>query len=196
MPSSADHCYHKAVPDLTFSQPERRSFLVPILLAVVAIAIAFGVAIHFFPATSVDLVHVHTEVLPIETVFKGSTVIGLSETNHMLFVASTVKVDNQLRVPIYLDDFHITLTDTSGAEMTVSADTPKDLPDLESNYPGIKPLMTTPLIRNTAIDSGKSAQGTLLFALSIPKSVWDTRKSAVIKVDLYHQPPMYVTLPQ
>lgn len=182
--------------DLNFSQPERRSFFVPILLAVVAIVIAVGVAIHFFPATSVDLVHVRTEVLPIETLFKSNTVIGLSEANHMVFIASTVKVDNHLRVPIYLDDFHITLTDPSGAEMTVSADTPKDLPDLEANYPGIKPLMTTPLVRNTGIDSEKSAEGTLLFALSIPKSVWDARKSAVIKVDLYHQPPMYVTLPQ
>lgn len=182
--------------DLTFSQPERRSFLVPIVLAIVAIGVAIAVAVHFFPATSVDLLHVRTEVLPTETVFKGSTIVGLSETNRVLFVASTVKVDNQLRQPIYLDDFHITLTDPSGAEMTVSADTPKDLPDLETNYPGIRPLMTTPLVRNTVIDAGKSVQGTLLFPVTIPKSTWDSRKSAVIKIDLYHQPPMYVTIPQ
>lgn len=182
--------------DLTFSQPERRSLLVPILSAVVAIAIAVAVAVLFFPATTVNIAHVHTDVLPTETVFKGSTIIGLSETNHVLFVASTIRVDNQLRVPIYLDDFHITLTDPSGAEMTVSADTPKDLPDVETNYPGIKPLMTTPLIRNTVIDQGKTAQGTILFALTVPKDVWDTRKSAIIKVDLYHQPAIYIPIPK
>jgi len=184
------------VPDLTFSQPERRSFLVPILLALAAIALAITFAIHFFPATTVNISHIHTDVLPTETVFKGSTVVGLSETQHILFVAATIKVDNQLRVPIYLDDFHITLTDPSGVVMAVSADTPKDLPDLETNYPGIKPLMTTPLVRNTEIDPAKSAQGTLLFPLTIPKDIWDARKSAVIKVDLYHQPAIYVTIPK
>ena len=184
------------MPELTFSQPERRSFLVPILLALAAIALAIAVAMHFFPATTVNISHVHTDVLPTVTVFRGSTVVGLSETQHILFVAATINVDNQLRVPIYLDDFHITLTDPSGAEMTVSADTPKDLPDAETNYPGIKPLMTTPLVRNTEIEPAKSAQGTLLFALAVPKDVWDTRKSAVIKVDLYHQPAIYVTVPK
>lgn len=184
------------MPDLTFSQPERRSFLVPVLLALAAIALAIGVAIHFFPATTVNVSHIHTDVLPTETVFKGSTIIGRTEINRMLLVAATIKVDNQLRVPIYLDDFHITLTDPSGAQMTVSADTPKDLPDLETNYPAIKPLITTPLVRNTEIDPAKSAQGVLLFPLTIPKDVWDTRKSAVIKVDLYHQPAIYVTIPK
>ena len=148
------------VPDLTFSQSERPSFLKPILLALAAIAVAIAIAIYFFPATSVNIDHVHTDVLPTETVFKGSTIVGLTETNRVLFVASTIRVDNRLRFPIYLDDFHITLTDPSGAEMTVSADTPKDLPDVETNYPAIKPLIGTLLTRNTVIDQGKSAEGT------------------------------------
>lgn len=182
--------------DLTFSQPERRSFLVPILLAIAAIAVAIALAIHFFPATTVNINHVHTDVLPTETKFSGSTIVGLAETDHVLFVASTIKVDNQLRVPIYLDDFHITLTDQSGAEMTVAGDTPRELPGFEKNYPGITPLMATPLVRNTVIDAGRSAQGTVLFNLTVPKSVWDDRKSAVVKVDLYHQPAIYVTIPK
>ncbi len=184
------------MPDLTFSQPERRSFLIPVGLALVAIAVAIAIAIHFFPATTVNLNHIHTDAVPTETTLKGSTIVGLTEINHVLFVASTIQVDNQLRVPIYLDDFHITLTDQSGAEMTVAATQPKDLPDLEANYPALKPLMTTPLVRNTAIDQGKQAQGTVLFPLTIPKDIWDARKSAVIKVDLYHQPAIYVTIPK
>jgi hypothetical protein len=184
------------VPDLTFSQPERRSFLLPIALALAAIAVAIAIAMHFFPATTVKIKHVHTDALPTETTLKGSTVIGLTETNRVLFVSSTIQVDNQLRVPIYLDDFHITLTDQTGAEMTVAATQPNDLPDLEANYPALKPLMTAPLVRNTSIGQSKSAQGTLLFPLTVPKDVWDTRKSAVIRVDLYHQPAIYVSIPK
>ena len=195
-PTFLRRCYHNLVPDLTFSQPERSSFLKPILLALAWIAVAIGLAIHYFPATTVNVAHLHTDVLPTETVFKGSTVVGLNEKAYVLFVASTIRIDNQLRYPIYLDDFHITLTDASGTVITVSADTPKDLPDAEANYPGIKPLITTPLLRNTVIDQAKSAQGTVLFPLSIPKSIWDSRKSAVIKVDLYHQPAVYITIPK
>ena len=184
------------MPDLTFSQPERRSFLLPIGLALAAIAVAIAIAIHLFPPTTVNVSHIHTEALPTETTLKGSTIVGLTEINHVLFVASTIKVNNQLRVPINVDDFHITLTDQTGAEMTVAATQPNDLPDLETNYPALKPLMTTPLVRDTAVDHGKSAQGTVLFPLTVPKDVWDTRKSAVIKVDLYHQPAIYLTIPK
>ena len=184
------------MPELNFSQPERRFFLLPIGLAMAAIGMAIALAIHFFPPTTVQLSHIHTDALPTETTLKGSTIVGLTEINHVLFVASTIKVDNQLRVPINVDDFHITLTDQSGAEMTVAATQANNLPDLEANYPALKPLMTTPLVRDTAVDQGKSALGAVLFPLTVPKYVWDTRKSAIIKVDLYHQPAIYVTIPK
>jgi hypothetical protein len=184
------------VPEPTFAQPERRSFLVPILLALAAIAVAIAIAIHFFPATTVNIDHLHTEVLPTETVFKSPSVVGVDETNRVLFVASTIRVDNQLRVPIYLDDFEITFTDPDDATLTAKAAQKNDLPDLQTNFPGLKPLLTTPLLRDTEIDPGKSAQGTVVFPLSIPKSTWDTRKSAVIKASIYHQPAVYVTIPK
>ena len=184
------------MPELNFSQPERRSFLLPIGLALAAIAVAIAIAIHFFPPTTVHISQIHTDALPTETTLKGSTIVGLTEINHVLFVATTIKVDNQLRVPITLDDFHITLTDQTGAEMTVAATQPNELSDLETNYPALKPLMTTPLVRDTAVDHGKSAQGTVLFPLTVRKDVWDTRKSAIIKVDLYHQPAIYLTIPK
>ncbi len=185
------------MPELSFSQPERRSFLVPVLLALAALALAILIAIHFFPATTVNIDHIHTDILPTETKLKGSTVIGLSDTERVLYVASTIKVDNQLRVPIYLDDFHLTLTMPDDSEMTVEAAEKHDIPDLELNYPALKPMLTDQLQRETAIEPGKSASGTVLFPLNkIDKTIWDRRKSAVVKVDLYHQPAVYTTIPK
>ncbi len=179
-----------------FTQPERRSFLVPILLALAALAVAIAVAIHFFPATTVNISHVQTDILPTETVFKGSTVIGVHDVSRTLYVASRVRVDNQLRIPIYLDEPSLTFTLPDGSEVTAAAVQKNDLADLETNYPGLKPLLTMPLVRNTEIEPGKSAEGTLLFPLQIPKEMWSERKSAVIKLDVYHQPSLYLTIPK
>ena len=180
-----------------FSQPERRPFLVPILLALAALALAIGIAIHFFPATTVNIEHVRTDILPTETKFKGSTVVGVSENFKVLYVASTVKVDNQLRVPIYLDDFHLTFTMPDDSEVTVQAADKHDIPDVELNYPALKPMLTNQLQRETVIEPGKSASGTILFPLNkLDQAMWDARKSAIIKVDLYHQPAVYITIPK
>jgi hypothetical protein len=188
------------VPDFaqapSFVQSERRSFLVPILLALAAIGVAIALAIHFFPATTVNITHVHTDVVPTETVFKGSTIIGLTDTQRMLYVVSKVKIDNQLRVPIYTDNVHLTYTTPDNAELVVLAVEKNDLPDLLTNYPALKPLVTAPLLHNTEIDAGKSAEGTVVFGLKIPQEMWEQRQSAVIKVELYHQPAIYVTIPK
>jgi hypothetical protein len=179
-----------------FAQPERRSFLVPVLLALAAIAVAVGLARHFFPATTVNIVHIHTAVLPTETVFSGSTIVGQHQVERVLFVASKIRIDNQLRQPIYLDGFHITFTNAQGAEETESAFRENELAPAIANYAGLQPLVTQPLLINTVINPNSTAEGTLLFSLRIPKDMWDARQSAIIKVDLYHRPALYLTIPR
>jgi hypothetical protein len=182
-----------------FAQPERRSFLLPILLALAAIAVAAAVAVHFFPATTINIAHLRTDAVPTETVFKGSTVVGQVNVDRELFIASNIRIDNQLSAPIYLDDFHLALTVTNpdgrDAQLTAQAFSKNELSDAQVNYPVLKPLLTTPLLREAAIEPGKSAQGTILFALKVPKTMWDQRKSAIVKVDVYHHNPLYLTIP-
>ncbi len=180
----------------TPDQREPRSFLLPGLLALVALALAAAIAIHFYPATSVNVAHIHTDLLPQDVAFKSDSIVtGVNQTEHVLYIASTIRVDNQLRVPVFLDDFHLTFTNPDGAELTAAASTRPELSNIEVTFPALKPLLATPLLRETAIEPGKSAQGTLLFALNIPQSMWDARKSAIIQVGLYHQPAVYVTIP-
>ncbi len=183
------------MPEPSFAQSERRSFLAPVLLALAALGVAIALAIHFFPATTVNIDHIHTDILPTDTVMKSS-VIGAGEHDLVLFVASTIRVDNQLRMPIYLEDFHLTFTNADGAELTESAARDRDLPELETNFPALKPMLAQPLARNTVLNPNTAAQGTVVFALKIPKATWDQRQSAVIKVDLYHQPAIYATIPK
>ena len=185
------------VPEPTFAQPERRSFLVPILVALAALALASGIAIHFYPATTVNIDHIHTDVVDTHTVFATKTiVIGPQKSQDVLYIVEDLRVDNQLRLNIFLDDFELTLTDADGAQLVVKAVQKTDLPTLRSSFPQLQPMLTTPLLRETSIEPGKAAQGAVVFSLPLPKATWDTRRSAVIKVDLYHQPSLYLTIPK
>ena len=183
--------------DPTFTQDQPRSLLLPSLLAIVLLALAALLARHFFPSTTVDIAHLHTEVLPNTTVFKSnSIVLAAKETQHTLLVASTIRIDNKRTYPIFLDDFTLTFTDAAGAQLTAKSIQRADLANVETMFLKLKSVATNPLLRDTAIDPGKFTQGTVVFSLPIPESTWNTRKSAEIQVDIYHGHPVYTTIPR
>ncbi len=185
------------VSDPTFASPERRSFLLPIVLAMAALALAAALALDFFPATTVNAEVVHTDILPTTTVYKAqSIVVGQNEVAQTLFVVSTVRVDNGMRVPVYVDNVSLTLTDNTGAELTEKALSKQDIATSEASFPKLKPLVAATLLQDASIDPGKSAQGVSLFSLNVPRTLWDARKSAVMKIDIYHQQSVFVTLPK
>jgi hypothetical protein len=185
------------VPQPTFSQPERRSYALPILLAVVLLAVAAAVALHFFPATSIESAHLHTDILPTHTVFKSdSIVVGPPQTSDVLFVASTIRVENKLRIPISLDGLSCTFTDPSGAVLTVKGVTRQDLANTEASFPGLKPLMAMPLRLDANLDPGQTTQGTVLLSFPFTREQWDTRKSATLQVDVYNHPPLFIDIPK
>ncbi len=162
-----------------------------------ALALATIIAIHFFPATTVNIDHLHTDVVETRTVFEShSIVLGAKQSQDMLFVVETLKVDNQLRLAISLDDFSLNLTNAEGQQMVVKAVQKGDLANLATSFPQLQPLLSTPLLRETSLEPGQAAQGTVVFSLPVPKAMWDARQSAILKVDLYHQPSLYLTLPK
>ena len=180
-----------------FAQPERRSFLLPVLLALGTLTIAAAVVFHLFPATQVQATHLQTVLHPEDTTFKSnSIVLGQDHTEHILYIASTIRIDNRLRLPITLDDFTLTFTNPDAAQLTAKAFTKPELANIQLTYPALKPLLTAPLLTDTPVTPGQSTQGTLLFALPVPQSMWDQRKSAIIEVALYHQPPVSLTIPK
>jgi hypothetical protein len=180
----------------TFTQPERRSFAVPILIALALLA-ALLILVHRTTATSLTATLLHTEVLPNTTVFKAdSIVVGQQETSYTLFVVSTLKIDNQRTLPISLDDVALTLTDPNGAQVTSQALRPQELANAELSFPKLKPLVTQPLLlRERPIPAHQTAEGAVVFSVAVPQSVWDTRKSATIAVTPYHLDPVTLTIP-
>ena len=183
--------------DLNFSQPERRSFAIPIVLALVLLAVGLAFAAHLYSGGIIALSALHTDVLPTHTVFRSdSIVVGPPQTSDVLFVASTVRIQNGSSIPISLDGFSCTFTDPTGAILAEKAVTAQDLPNVEASFPALKPLIVNPLSPEANLNPGQSVQGTILFSLPFTRAQWDARKSAILQVDLYRRDPLTAEIPK
>jgi hypothetical protein len=184
--------------DLQFTQAERRSFRGPILGAIALLILLAGLYTWRFPSTRVQAAVVSTQVLPTSTVYKSdSIVVGPAHTETVLFVATTLKVDNQMQIPVSVDGLTLTLTDPSGAQLAAKAATRSDIEAIEQSFPKVKPMLVSGLLMPDAeIPAGQKATGVVLFSLQVTQAIWDQRKSAEIAIDLYHQPSVTVVIPK
>ena len=186
------------MPDLTFSQAERRSYTAPALIALAILGIGIGVFFWRTPLRAVDVTVPHVAILPTHTVFpSGTRVVGMPDpAEDAFYVVATVHVHNRLRVPVFIKDITGTLTASDDSVLTASAAEKTDLPNLYITFPNIKPLTSAPLYRETTIQPGADAEGMVIVDFPITQEVWDKRKSASITLDLYHQGQFTADIPK
>jgi hypothetical protein len=183
--------------ELTFAQSERRSFLVPALIALAVLVVAFALLFYFTPHRIADLSVTHVAVLPTHTVFHSSTiVVGSDSVEDNFYVLATVRIEDKLKLPLFINDITGTLTGPDGSQATSSAIHKTDLDNLYTTFPALKPLAGAPLLRETAIQPGQSAEGMVLLQFPVTQDIWDKRQSATITIDLYHQGPLTVVIPK
>jgi hypothetical protein len=184
------------VSDLKFAQPARRNLLVPVLLAFLILGIVLALVLRFVPNHTADLAITHTSVYAAHTVFKSeSIVVANQRAEDNLYVLTTLRIDDRLHLPLFLKDFTATLTTADGEEVTSSAIEQQDLDAVYTSFPEVKALATTPLLRETMISPGQSAEGMILLRFPVTQEVWDRRRSAVLNIDLYHQGEQTILIP-
>jgi len=180
-----------------FTQPARRNLLAPVLVAFLILGIALALLLRYTPHTIADLTILRTSVYPAHTVFKSDTLlVGRERFQDDLYVVTTLRIEDRLNLPLFLKDFTATLTTAEGEEITSSAVQKQDLDNLYVTFPALKPMASAPLVRETLIDPGHSAEGMVLLHFPVTEDVWNHRRSASLHVDLYHQGPISVTIPQ
>jgi hypothetical protein len=184
--------------ELTFAQSERRSFLVPILIALVIVGGTFA-WVYLRPHRIADVAITHVAVHPEHTVFKSlSKVVGHEdESQDDFYVLVTVHIDNRLKIPLTIDSMSGTLTgpDDNVDPITTSAVQKGDLDNLYITFPALKPLAGPPLVRDTSIQPGDHADGMVLLHFPVAQADWDKRKSATLTINLYKQEPFTLTIP-
>ena len=178
----------KQVSDLKFAQPARRNLLAPVLLAFLILGIVLALLLRFTPHRTADLAITRTVVYPTHTVFKSDSILVANQrAEDALYVLTTLRIDDRLHLPLFLKDFTATLTTAEGEEVTTSAVEKLDLENVYTSFPGLRPLASEPLLRDTMISPGQSAEGMILLHFPVTKEVWDHRRTAVLNVNLYHQ---------
>jgi hypothetical protein len=176
------------VPDLKFAQSAQRNLLAPVLLAFLILGITLALVMRFTPHRTAEMSIVRTTVFPTHTDFKSdSIVVGRTPGQDDLYVLTTLRIDDRLRLPLFLKDFTATLTTADGQEFNTSATEKDDFANIYTSFPALKPLASDPLLRETMINPGQSAEGMILLHFPVTKDVWDHRRTAVLNVDLYHQ---------
>ena len=186
---------------LTFAQPVRRNFTVPILSALAILGIALAVLLHYTPHSTAKVTIKNVAVYPSHVVFKSeSLIVGRDTVEDTLYLLVNLHIENRRHLPLFIKDFTATLTPADADPITTSAAEKTDIPNLYASFPQLKSLadhQAAPLLlRETQIDIGKSADGMILIHFPVPQSTWDQRKSATITVSLYHQGPQTVTIPK
>jgi hypothetical protein len=178
----------KPVSEPKFAQPARRNLLAPVLLAFLILGIVLALLLRYTPHRTPDLTITRTTIYPTHTVFKSDSILVANQrAEDALYVFTILHIDDHLRLPLFLKDFTATLTTAEGEEITTSAVEKRDLDNVYTSFPGLKPLASEPLLRDTMITPGQSAEGMILLHFPVTKEVWDHRRTAVLNVDLYHQ---------
>ena len=176
------------VSDLKFAQPARRNLLAPVLLAFLILGIVLALLLRFTPHKTADLTVTRTSIYPTHTVFKSDSILVANQhAEDALYVLTTLRIDDRLHLPLFLKDFTATLTTAEGEEITTSAVENPDLENVYTSFPALKSLASEPLLRDTMISPGQSAEGMILIHFPVTREVWDHRRSAVLNIDLYHQ---------
>jgi hypothetical protein len=183
--------------ELTFSQPERSSYLVPGLIVLVIVAVAAVLIYKFTPNRIADLTVTHTVAVPIHTGYSsGSRLVGAQAiAQDDLYVFTTVRIDDKLNLPIFIKDITGTLTTPDGEDDT-SAIEKNDFDNLYTTFPQLRPLASPPLLRETAIQPNDHAEGMVLLHFPVTQAQWDQRTSATVTINLYHQGELTVTIPK
>jgi hypothetical protein len=185
--------------ELAFSQPESPNFLVPILIALVIVGGAFGY-VYLKPHRIADIAVTHSSILPTHTVFKtGSKLVGAQdESQDILYVLATVRIDNHLKIPLTIEDLSGTVTplDNNTDPTTVPAIQKMDLDNAYMAFPALKPLSGPPLLRESSIEPGGHAEGMVLLNFPLTEADWNQRKSATVSISFYRQEPFTITIPK
>ena len=189
--------------DLTFAQPARRNLLLPILLTLLVVVGVLYALLRFTPHRTADLAVTHVSSYAAHTVFKSdSIVVGRDAAQDDLYVVATVRLTDDLRLPLFVKDITATLTpaenNPGGNEpITTSAVEHPELPNLYTSFPAVKKLADsagTPLVREIRVEPGQTAEGFVILHFPVAQAVWDQRKEATLTLDLYHQQSQTVVI--
>ncbi len=181
---------------------QQRGMLVPILVAIVLLAIggAWFAKVYLHPEVAPTAGKVQTFEYTAKYQRGGGMLVGQDQQEVVTYVIADIALKDNTEVPLFLKTIDGSLTMEDGTVMTANAIEKADLPRLAAMFPGMKPkvdaVAPTPLLRESTIAPGATGHGYVIFAYNVPQSVWDKRKASDVTITFYHQDTVKVSLPK
>lgn len=167
------------------------------LVAFLILGIALVLVLRNTPRSTADLAILKTSLYPTHTVYKAeSLLVGRDNIEDNLYVLTTVRVEDKLKLPLFIKDMTATLVTAEGETIEASAVQKQDLPNLYTSFPALRPLSSSPLLRETLINPGETSVGMVLLRFPVTEEAWKERRSATLNIALYHQGPVSIEIPK
>ncbi len=112
-----------------------------------------------------------------------------------VIIIADVRLHNQSEGPVFLSDMSALLKLPTEEDRSLAAML-SDYNRVFIAYPQLAPMKQQPLLRDTTIPAGTTAEGQLVFNYPITKEVWDTRRSLDITLSFLHQKDVVLPAPQ
>ncbi|MGH9617477.1 MAG: hypothetical protein ACRD28_12115 [Acidobacteriaceae bacterium] len=165
-----------------------RPLLVPAIVVIVGLAIAWALFAHFGrdkPSASGAVLR--QVVFPVQVDSgqspEGPGMPGSTPEQDETILLVQARVTNITKQPLTIFDLvaEVTLPGQSTGDRS-SAALPEDIDRVMQRFPELNSMNSTPLTRHTVIAPGASAQGLMVFAYPWPKKQWDQHKNAQVVV--------------
>ena len=179
-----------------------RSPLVAIVLAII-IMVAVAVTVYLviphkltdLSVSKVDIYAPHTEYRASQ----GGSVQILGETAQSeddLYVVAHINITNKWKQRMFISGWSATAMFTDGSTVDSTLVARSELPRLEQIFPQITSLVTNPIGDGDELDPGVTKSGSIVLLFpNVTQDRWNTKRSAVLTIDLHEHVAQTVKLP-
>jgi hypothetical protein len=142
----------------------------------------------------------HLSAYPIHreshaSIFATRSTAPAENTFDQVIVIADVRVHNQSQGPVFLSDMSALVKLPTEEDRSLAA-IPSDYNRVFIAYPQLAPMKQQPLLRDTTIPAGATAEGQLVFNYPLTKEQWDQRHSLDITLSFLHQKDLVLPAPQ
>jgi len=172
-----------------------------VLAAFVIVVLAIGAYFYFGekpPVAAGEIMHL--TAYPIHRVSNAAlaatpNAAKVENTFDQIIIVADVRLHNQSQGPLFVSDMSALLELPSEEDHSLAANA-SDYNRVFIAYPELLPMKREPLLRDTTIPQGATADGQLIFNYPITKDQWDQRKSLDITISFLHQKDLVLPVPQ
>jgi len=179
-----------------------RSPVVSVILAfVIMVAVAATIYLVIphkltdLTVSKVDIFAPHTEYRASE----GGSVTVLGETAQMeddLYVVAHINITNKWKQRVFISGWSATVMFADGSTLDSTLVAKSELPRLEKIFPQITPLATDPIGDGDELDPGVTHSGSVVLLFpNVTQDKWNTKRSAVLTINLHEHVSQTVKLP-